>query len=76
MNGACSTHGRDQKCVKIFWFDSLKGRDHLLDLGENGGYIKMDLRVVEFEGVDWDHLADDRDWRLALVNTAVILRVS
>jgi hypothetical protein len=37
--------------------------------------IKMDLREMEFGGVDWIHLAEDRDrWR-ALVNTVMKLRV-
>jgi hypothetical protein len=37
--------------------------------------IKMDLREIGFGGVDWIHLAQDRDrWR-ALVNTVMNLRV-
>jgi hypothetical protein len=35
----------------------------------------MDLREIGWEGVDWMHLAQDRDkWR-AFVNTAMKLRV-
>jgi hypothetical protein len=37
--------------------------------------IKMDLREVEWEGLDWIHLAQDRgQWR-AVVNTAMNHRV-
>jgi hypothetical protein len=37
--------------------------------------IKMDLREVEWEGMDWINLAQDRDrWR-ALVNAIMNLRV-
>jgi len=40
------------------------------------GNIKMDLQEVEFEGIDWIELAEDRDrWR-ALVNAVMKLRVS
>jgi hypothetical protein len=31
-------------------------------------YIKMDLREMGLEGVDWYHLAQDRDRWWALVN--------
>jgi hypothetical protein len=27
MGGACSTHGKDEKCM-AFWLENLKGRDH------------------------------------------------
>jgi transcription termination factor 2 len=37
--------------------------------------IKMDLREIGWDGVDWSQLAQDRDkWR-ALVNTVMNLRV-
>jgi hypothetical protein len=37
--------------------------------------IKMDPRKIGWDGLDWIHLAQDRDeWR-ALVNTAMNLRV-
>jgi hypothetical protein len=38
--------------------------------------IKMDLRKIEFEGVDWIHLALYRDRWWALVNTVMNLWVS
>jgi hypothetical protein len=37
--------------------------------------IKMDLREIGFEGVDWIELAQDRDQRRTLVNTEMDLRV-
>jgi hypothetical protein len=38
--------------------------------------IKMDLREIGWDGMDWIDLAQDRDkWR-ALVNTVMNLRVS
>jgi hypothetical protein len=33
--------------------------------------MQIDLRETEMEGVDWIHLAQDKDRRRALVNTAM-----
>jgi hypothetical protein len=37
--------------------------------------IKMDLREIEWDGMDWIDLAQVRDQLRALVNTVVNLRV-
>jgi hypothetical protein len=37
--------------------------------------IKMDLREIEWDGVDWIDLAQDRDQWRTLVNTVMNLRV-
>jgi hypothetical protein len=37
--------------------------------------IRMDLREILWEGVDWIHLVQDRDQWRALVNTVMNLRV-
>jgi hypothetical protein len=37
--------------------------------------IKMDLRNIELDGVDWINLAQDRDRWMALVNTVTNFRV-
>jgi hypothetical protein len=53
MDGACSTHGRNVKCIKNFWLENLKGREHLegldVDWVEN---IRMDVRDIGWEDVD------------------------
>jgi hypothetical protein len=36
----------------------------------------MDLREIEFEGMDWIELAQDRDQRRALLKTVMKVRVS
>jgi hypothetical protein len=35
----------------------------------------MDLREMRWKGVDWMHLAQDRDWWWALVNMVMKLHV-
>jgi hypothetical protein len=37
--------------------------------------IKMDLREIGWDGIDWIDLAQDRDQWKALVNTVMNLRV-
>jgi hypothetical protein len=37
--------------------------------------IKMDLREIRWDGMDWIDLAQDRDQWRALVNTVMNLRV-
>jgi hypothetical protein len=37
--------------------------------------IKMDLREIELDGMDWIDLVQDRDQRRAIVNTMMNLRV-
>jgi hypothetical protein len=37
--------------------------------------IEMDLREIEWDGVDWVDLAQNRDHWRALVNTMMTLRV-
>jgi hypothetical protein len=38
--------------------------------------IKMDLRDIRLEGVDWIHVAEDRDWWQAVLNMVMNLQVS
>jgi hypothetical protein len=38
------------------------------------GNIKMDLREIEWDGMDWIDLAQDRDQWKAIVNTVMNLR--
>jgi hypothetical protein len=39
IGGACSTDGRNEKCIGIFWLENLKGKDHVEDLGVDGKII-------------------------------------
>ena len=43
MGGARSTYGGQARCVQ-FWWESLKARGYLGDLGVDGDNIKLDLQ--------------------------------
>jgi hypothetical protein len=50
-----------------FWWGNLKERDHLQGLGISWeDNVKMDLKEVGWEGMDWTNLAQDMDnWQAA-----------
>jgi hypothetical protein len=52
----------------------LNGRNHSEDRRWKDN-IKIDVMETELEGVDWIHLAQDRDQWQALMNTVMNLRV-
>jgi hypothetical protein len=60
-----------------YWWEIQKGRDHWEDQDVRRWVdnIKMDLREIGWDGMDWIDLAQDRDQWRALVNTARSLRV-
>jgi hypothetical protein len=53
------------------WFESLKGRPRC-KWEDN---IKMDLKTIGLEDVDWTHMAQDRDWWQATFNMLLNLWV-
>jgi hypothetical protein len=50
-----------------FLLENLKERDHMEDTDIDG----MDLWEIGWEGVDWMHLAQDRDQWYALMNVVM-----
>jgi len=52
--------------------EKLKARNHSEDLEVDGDDIRMDLREIGWEGMNWMHLAQDRDQWWAVVNTGSI----
>jgi hypothetical protein len=58
-----------------YWWEGQKERDHWEDQDVGVWTIKMDLREVGWDGVDWIDLAQDRDQWRALVNTVMNLWV-
>ena len=59
-----------------FWRGNLKEKEDLLGrpgrIWENN--IRMDLKDIGWEGIDWIDLAEDKDKWQALVNTAMNIR--
>jgi hypothetical protein len=75
MGRACSTNGEKRNVCRI-----LVGKpEGTRSLGRPRrrcvDNIKIDLREIEWGGVDWIDLAQDRDQWRALVNTIMHLRV-
>jgi hypothetical protein len=66
MGKACSTNGEKRNAYKI-----LVGRPRRRWVDN----IKMDLREIGWDVMDWINLPQDRDQWRALVNTVMILRV-
>jgi hypothetical protein len=57
------------------WSENLKRGDHLEDTGVDGKKMLTSIKETGLDGVDWIHLAQDRDqWRV-LVDTVMKLRV-
>jgi hypothetical protein len=55
------------------WWEDLRERDLLEDIGREGRIIKMVLQDVRLGDLDWIDLAQDRkEWR-ALVNSVMNL---
>jgi hypothetical protein len=60
-----------------YWWEIQKERDHWEDEDVGGGVdnIKMDLREIGWDGMDWIDLVLDRNQWRALVNAVMNLRV-
>jgi hypothetical protein len=55
-----------------YWWESQKERNHYehLDVGE-----RIILKLILYRGMDWIHVAQDRDYWRALVNTVMNFQV-
>jgi len=75
MGGACSTCGREERCIQGLGGEPEGKRtlERLRNRWENN--VKMDLHEVGCGGTDWIDLDQDRGRRRALVNAVLHLRV-
>jgi hypothetical protein len=76
MGGTCSTNGEKRNAYRI-----LVGKPERKSPLERQrrrwvDIIKIDLREIRWDGVDWIDVAQYRDQRKALANTVLKLRVS
>jgi hypothetical protein len=72
MGRTCRTYERGDDYRRKF-NRCREGKSHLIVLGVDGGNIKMDLKEVGCEGVDWIQLAQDSVQRGNLINTVIKL---
>jgi len=70
MGGASSRHGTDEKRIQSKGKRPIGRSTHRWE-----GNIRMDLREIGWEVVEWYHLAQDRDQWRAVVNTVMNLWV-
>jgi hypothetical protein len=69
---ACSTHGEVEECILGFG-GKVRRRERPRHRWVNN--IKMDLRDIGWDVMDWIDLAEDRNQWRAFVNTVMNLRV-
>jgi hypothetical protein len=75
MVRACSTHGEKRNTCRIL-VRKLEGKRPVgRPRSRWEDTIKMDLSEMEWGGMDWINLSQDRDQWRTLVNTAMNLRV-
>jgi hypothetical protein len=73
VGGECRERERREKCTK-FWWESPSERDHSEDRGIDGSIGSVWMLRKLAGGVEWIHLAQNRDRLLAFVNTVINLR--
>jgi hypothetical protein len=62
MGGSCNTYGERGEMYTGFWWENLRGKDHLGRPSRRwDNIIKMDVQEVGCGGMDWIELAQDRD---------------
>jgi hypothetical protein len=67
--------GKEERCA-TFYLEILKVRDHLAAQVINKRILNIDLKQVGCMGLNFVHVAQDRDQRQAAVNTVMNLKLS
>jgi hypothetical protein len=75
MGRACSTNGAKRNSYRILVGKPEEKRPLRRPRRRWVDNIKMDLRDIGWDGMDWIDLAQDRDQWRALVNTIMNLRI-
>jgi hypothetical protein len=67
MGGACSKHRSDEECVHNFGLKTCRKKPLRRPRRRWKDNIKIALKEIWWEGVDWIHMAQDKDrWRYLL----------
>jgi hypothetical protein len=75
MGGACSTNGEKRNAYRIFVGKPAGKRSLGRPRRKWEDSIKMDLREIGWDGVDWIDMAQDRDQWMVLMNAVLNFRV-
>jgi hypothetical protein len=75
MGGACSPNGGEVERIRDFGGKARRKETLGRPRCRQEDNIKMDLREIGWDGMDWIDLAQDRDQWRALVNTVMNFRV-
>jgi hypothetical protein len=75
MGGACSTNGGEEECIWDIGGQARRKETTRKTRRRWVDNIKMDLREIGWDGVNWIDMAQERDQWRALVNTVLNLRV-
>jgi hypothetical protein len=76
MNGTFGTYGGRREVYTGFWWGNMRETDHLGDPGVDGRIIlKWIFWKLDWRGMNWIDLAEDRDRWLAFVDAVTNLRI-
>jgi hypothetical protein len=71
MGGACSTNGGEEECMLDIGGKARRKETTGRPRRRWMDNVKIDLRYIGWDGVDWIDMAQDRDQWWALVNTVL-----